>query len=75
MLLVDKEKKSGIRRDVSLLPELQAPVQAGQRLGTLTVRAGEEILAELPLTAPRAVARKTYWELFRDLLARVCMCF
>lgn len=74
MLLVDKEKKSGIRRDVSLLPEIQAPVQAGQRLGTLTVRAGEEILAELPLTAPRAVARKTYWELFRDLLARVCMC-
>lgn len=75
MLLVDKEKKSGIRRDVSLLPELRAPVSAGQRLGTLTVRAGEEILAELPLTAPRAVARKTYWELFRDLLARVCMCF
>ena len=74
MLLIDKGKRSGISRDVSLLPEIPAPVSAGQRLGTLTVRSGDEVLAELPLVAPRAVERKSYWDLFRDLLARACMC-
>lgn len=73
MLLIDKGKKGEIRREVRLLPEVPAPVSAGQRLGTLTVRAGEEVLAELPLVAPRAVERKTYWELFRALLGRVAM--
>lgn len=73
-LLVDKGKKGEIRRDVSLLPEVSAPVSAGQRLGTLTVRAGDEILAELPLVAPRAVERKSFWDLFRELLGRVSMC-
>lgn len=74
MLLIDKGKKGEIRRDVSLLPEIAAPVSAGQRLGTLTVRAGDEVLAELPLVAPRAVERKSYWDLFRELLGRVAMC-
>ena len=73
MLLIDKGKKGEIRREVSLLPEVPAPVSAGQRLGTLTVRAGEDVLAELPLVAPRAVERKTYWELFRALLGQVAM--
>ena len=73
MLLIDKGKKGEIRREVSLLPEVPAPVSAGQRLGTLTVRAGDEILAELPLVATRAVERKSWGDLFRDLMGRICM--
>ena len=44
-----------------------APVEKGTRLGTLTLRSGEETLLEIPLVAAREVKRKT----FRDLLVLV----
>ena len=39
-----------------------------ERLGTLTMRAGDGVIAELPLVAPEAVARLTWWDVFRRLL-------
>ena len=44
-----------------------------ERLGTLTMRAGDGVIAELPLVAPEAVARLTWWDVFRRLLRGVCM--
>ena len=46
---------------------LTAPVEKGTRLGTLTLRSGEETLLEVPLVAAREVKRKT----FRDWLLLV----
>lgn len=72
-LLIDKAQKQSVTRTVDLDPQVEAPVSAGQRLGTLTIRAGEEQLAQVPLVAESAVARRTWGELFWDLLGKVAM--
>ena len=43
-------------------------MEAGQVLGTLRLKSGGELLAELPLTAPEAVPRLTYWDLWLRVL-------
>lgn len=72
-VLIEKGQKSQIQRIVTLAPTVTAPVSAGQRLGTLTVKAGEETLAEVPLVAPQAVERKTWGDLFAEILGEICM--
>ena len=66
-LLVQKELRGSVTTEVTLEPELTAPVSRGQRLGTLTVRAGDRVLAQVPLVAAEAVERLRW----RDLLVRV----
>ena len=66
-LLVEKELRGSVTTEVTLEPELTAPVSRGQRLGTLTVRAGDRVLAQVPLVAAEAVERLRW----RDLLVRV----
>ena len=72
-LLIAKEQKQSITRGVTLEPSVRAPVSQGQRLGTLTVRAGDEVLAEVPLVAETAVTRLTWKDLFLDFLGRAAM--
>ena len=45
----------------------------GQSLGTLTVRAGEEVLAEVPLVAETEVPRLTWGQVTIRILRRVAM--
>ena len=72
-LLVDKAQRNNISTDVKLDAEVTAPVSQGQRLGTLTVRAGEQILAEVPLVAAEGVARKGWGDLFAEVLKQIAM--
>ena len=46
---------------------------AGQRIGTMTVTAGEQLIAEIPLVAPEDVAALTFPELWAEFLRRICM--
>jgi len=48
-------------------------VSQGQRLGTITVRSGEQILKEIPLVAAEGVARLTFGEIFLHVLRRAAM--
>ena len=72
-LLVDKAQRNNISTDVKLDAEVTAPVSQGQRLGTLTIRAGEQILAEVPLVAAEGVARKSWGDLFTEVLKQIAM--
>lgn len=72
-LLIDKSLRQSVTREVKLEQSVTAPVSAGQRLGTLTVRAGEEVLAEVPLVAENAVLRLSVKDLAMHLLRRICM--
>ena len=72
-LLVDKAQRNNISTDVKLDAEATAPVSQGQRLGTLTIRAGEQILAEVPLVAAEGVARKSWGDLFTEVLKQIAM--
>ena len=50
-LLLEKAKTGELSQSVTLESSVQAPVAVGDRLGTLTVTSGGEVLAELPLLA------------------------
>ena len=72
-MLVDKARKSAVAMELSLEDSVAAPVSRGQRLGTLTVKAGDQILKEIPLVAAEGVARMSYGDLFGMVLKRVSM--
>ena len=72
-LLIDKAQKSGVTSEVTLEPTVTAPVSRGQRLGTLTVKSGDQVLKEVPLVAAQAVERLSYGEIYRMVLMRAAM--
>ena len=72
-LLVEKMQLSSIASEFTLEESVTAPVSKGQRLGTLTVKAGEQVLTQIPLVAEEGVARKSWGDLFVDLLRQVAM--
>jgi len=73
-LLIDKSQKNTVNIQITIdAPEVTAPVSKGQRLGTMTVRSSEQVLAQIPLVAEQAVGRLSFGDLFLRLLRRVCM--
>ena len=71
-LLIEKGKKNGITTQVEVAETVTAPVEQGQRLGTLTIRSDGEPLASIPLVAPETIARRTWWQITKELLQKVC---
>jgi D-alanyl-D-alanine carboxypeptidase (penicillin-binding protein 5/6) len=71
-LLIPKSLQSKVTTKVEVAEQVNAPVEAGQRLGTMTMQADGEPLASIPLVAPEAVERKTWWDLFVELLQTIC---
>ena len=72
-ILVDKAQKSLISYQTVLEESVTAPVSKGQRLGTLTVMAGEQVLKEIPLVAETAVPKLTWGQMFVRLLKELVM--
>ena len=72
-ILLEKSQKNLVTTQIELDPEVTAPVSKGQRLGTLTVRAGEQTLAQIPLVAEDAVEKLTWGQMFMRVLRRVCL--
>ena len=72
-MLIDKGQKSSVTTEVQLEPEVIAPVSKGQRLGTMTVKAGEQILAQIPMVAESGVEKLTWWQMYLRLLRKICM--
>ena len=70
--LIEKAQKSSIRITTQLEETVSAPVSKGQRLGTMTVYSGEQILAQIPLVAENTVAKRTFGALFLDMLKQLC---
>ena len=72
-ILVDKGQRNSILSEITLEEAVTAPVSQGQRLGTLTVRAGDQVLAEVPLVAETGISRLTTMDLMGQILRRVAM--
>jgi len=72
-LLIDKGKKAGLTTEVTLESSIPAPVAQGQRLGSMLVKSGEEILAKVPLVAAETVEKLTWAELMGRILLRLAM--
>ena len=72
-MLIDKAQRQSVSMQVQLEECVTAPVSRGQRLGTMTVKAGEQVLAQIPLVAAEAVERQGFWDLFVKVFRRVAM--
>ena len=72
-LLIDKSQRASVTTDIQLVESLPAPVSQGQRIGTMTVKSGEQILKEIPLVASEGVERLTYGDIFLQILRRTAM--
>ena len=67
-LLLEKAQAGTLSQSMTLAESAEAPVSAGDHLGTLTVTAGETVVAELDLVAGESVPRVTYGQLLLRLL-------
>lgn len=73
MLLTERTHAGNLARTVTLEESVEAPVQAGDTVGQLTLRSGEEELAVLPLVVSESVPRLTWGQLFARLLLRAIL--
>lgn len=72
-VLIDKGQKSQVTQSMELLESVEAPVSKGQRLGTLYIKAGEQVLKEIPLVAEEPVAKLTFWQMWSRILRKLVM--
>ena len=72
-LLVEKGQLQSITSDITLEEKVTAPVSKGQRLGQLTIRAGQQVLSQIPLVAEDGVERKSWGDIFTELLRQMAM--
>ena len=72
-MLIDKSQKNSVTTEVTLEESIQAPVSRGQRLGTMSIKAGDQILTQVPLVASEGVERLTWGDLFIKVLKRLSM--
>jgi len=72
-ILIDKAQKNTVTMALSVEGPVTAPVSKGQRVGTLTVKAGEQILREVPLVASEGVERMSFGDLFGMVFRRAAM--
>jgi D-alanyl-D-alanine carboxypeptidase (penicillin-binding protein 5/6) len=71
--LVDKAQRGDVSTQIQLEKEVTAPVSQGQKLGTLTIKVGDQVLAQVNLVAEKAVARRSWRQIFLDLLRKITM--
>ncbi|MBR4727621.1 MAG: D-alanyl-D-alanine carboxypeptidase [Clostridia bacterium] len=70
-LPVEKSQSGKLTQTVDLAVDVHAPVEAGQVLGTVTVRAGETVLGVYKLTAPAAVEALSFGFVLHRLARRL----
>ena len=72
-MLIDKAQKSQVTTQIQLEETVTAPVSKGQRIGTMTVKAGEQILKEIPLVAAQSVDRLSWGQVFLKVLKSLAL--
>jgi D-alanyl-D-alanine carboxypeptidase (penicillin-binding protein 5/6) len=72
-MLIDKAQRNSVTTHVELTEKIKAPVSRGQRLGTLTVKSGQQILTQIPLVAESAVEKLSWWDIFVQLFKQFAM--
>ena len=69
-VLVEKGQLQQVRIEVKLTDQVAAPVSQGQKLGDLTVYCGEQVLSTVPMVAETAVLKRSWWQIFLQLLQK-----
>ncbi len=66
-VLAEKAAAADVSRTVQLADSVSAPVAEGQTLGTVFLKSGDKVLAEIPLVAETAVEKITWGQLMAKL--------
>lgn len=66
--VLTKQQAGDLQFDLQLPDRLEAPIAAGESIGTLTVSSGGQTLAEIPLLADREIPRLNTGEIFGKLV-------
>ena len=72
-LLIDKAQRNQVTTQIVMDPEVAAPVSLGQRLGMMTVKAGDRVLLQVPMVAAEPVAKLSFGQIFRQVLRHYFM--
>ena len=72
-VLVEKAQINEVETRIALTPNVEAPVEEGQKLGEMTVLVGGEVKETIPIVADRAVARLTLPGIFSRFLKTLFM--
>ena len=72
-LLVEKGHINSIVTEVQLAESAKAPIAVGDQLGTMTIKAGDRILKQIPLVAESHVDRLTWGDLTVQMLRQIAM--
>ncbi len=67
-LVVERSLLGGLEKTVELPESLSAPVEAGQQVGALVVKSGEDELCRVPIVAAEGTERLGLWALFLRVL-------
>ena len=73
MLLIDRAQRGSVTTEVKLVDGVTAPVSQGQKLGTLTVKCGQQVLARVNMIADCGVQRLTWGQIFLQIFRRAAM--
>jgi D-alanyl-D-alanine carboxypeptidase (penicillin-binding protein 5/6) len=73
-VLLEKAKAANLTRTVDLPETVDAPVAAGDRLGTLSICSGEETVKTIPLVASASVEKLTWGQMLKQLLQMAIFC-
>ncbi len=71
-LLLEKAGAASISREVRMEKRVDAPVARGDRLGTLVISSGGQVVEELPILAGEDVARLSWGQMLGRLLRTAC---
>ncbi len=72
-VLVEKGRENEITQTIDLAVDVEAPVEQGQVLGTVTFRLGDDLLGEYNLTAPDQIGKLTFGIIFTRILRSVVL--
>lgn len=67
-VLIKKGESEKIEQSVELATDVQAPVEAGQKVGSVKFTLNGELLGEYPLTAEKRIEKLTFAEVLRRFL-------
>ena len=71
--LIDKAQLSQVKIQVTMDDTVAAPVSKGQRIGTMTIFAGGQVLRQIPMVATESVQKKGFLDVFKDILRKLAM--
>ena len=72
-LLLSRDSAGQVTTELSVAADVEAPVEAGQQLGHMTVRVNGEVRDTVPIVAAEAVPRLSLPGIFSQLLRRILM--